>query len=187
MFPLLDDYPNLFIYACDFAPRAVDLVKAHPAYNDQRVNAFVCDATSEDLRCAVPEESVDVVTLIFMLSAVSPAKMSSVLHNIKAVLKPGGCVLVRDYASGDLAQERLNKKDQKISENFYVRGDGTRSYYFTEEMLTSLFLREGFTCEEMKIHSRSVENRVRELVMHRRWIQAAFRRRDDSKDSEKTV
>lgn len=48
-----------------------------------------------------------------------------------------------------------------------------RSYYFTEEMLTSLFLREGFTCEEMKIHSRSVENRVRELVMHRQEHSAA--------------
>jgi methyltransferase-like protein 6 len=60
-----------------------------------------------------------------MLSAVSPAKMAEVIINLKQVLKPGGHVLVRDYAMGDLAQERLTRKDQKISENFFARGDGT--------------------------------------------------------------
>jgi methyltransferase-like protein 6 len=62
---------------------------------------------------------------VFMLSAVSPAKMAEVIINLKQVLKPGGHVLVRDYAMGDLAQERLTRKDQKISENFFARGDGT--------------------------------------------------------------
>lgn len=50
------------------------------------------------------------------------------LQNLKKVLKPTGHVLFRDYATGDLAQERFDCKDQKISENFYVRGDGTVSY-----------------------------------------------------------
>lgn len=54
--------------------------------------------------------------------------MSLVLQNIKNILKPTGYVLFRDYAVGDLAQERLTGKDQKISENFYVRGDGTVSF-----------------------------------------------------------
>lgn len=27
IFPLLEDNPNLFIYACDFSPRAIDFVK----------------------------------------------------------------------------------------------------------------------------------------------------------------
>lgn len=43
------------------------------------------------------------------------------------LLQPGGYVLVRDYAAGDLAQERLREKEQKISDNFFVRGDGTVS------------------------------------------------------------
>ena len=29
VFPLLEEIPNLFIYACDFSPRAVDFVKVH--------------------------------------------------------------------------------------------------------------------------------------------------------------
>jgi methyltransferase-like protein 6 len=125
IFPLLAEFPQIFLHACDFSPRAVNLVKAHQEYSEQRVNAFVCDVTAEDLSAFIAPSSVDVVTLVFMLSAVSPAKMAEVIINLKQVLKPGGHVLVRDYAMGDLAQERLTRKDQKISENFFARGDGT--------------------------------------------------------------
>lgn len=57
------------------------------------------------------------------------------LQNIARTLKVGtGRVLVRDYAEGDLAQARLAKvsRQQQLAENFYVRGDGTRAYYFSE-------------------------------------------------------
>ncbi|KAH9805225.1 methyltransferase 12 domain-containing protein [Citrus sinensis] len=100
--------------------------------------------------------------------------MSLVLQNIKKVLKPTGYVLFRDYAIGDLAQERLTGKDQKISENFYVRGDGTRAFYFSNDFLTSLFKENGFDVEELGLCCKQVENRARELVMNRRWVQAVF-------------
>uniref|UniRef100_A0A2P2LQ21 Uncharacterized protein LOC105122169 n=3 Tax=Rhizophora mucronata TaxID=61149 RepID=A0A2P2LQ21_RHIMU len=113
--------------------------------------------------------------MIFVLSAVSPEKMPLVLQNIKRVLKPNGYVLLRDYAIGDLAQERFICKDQKISENFYVRGDGTRVFYFSNDFLTSLFKDNGFDVEELGLCCKQVENRSRELVMNRRWIQASFK------------
>eukprot|EP00898_Chlorokybus_atmophyticus_P000898 jgi/Chlat1/1809/Chrsp135S02127 len=164
---------NIFIYACDFSPRAVGLVRANSLYDEARMRAFVCDVTLEDAsdeRCVmnnVPEGSIDVATAVFVLSAIAPERMPAA---------EGGSVLVRDYAEGDLAQERLHAKEQKINEHFYVRGDGTRAYYFSEEFLQSLFEKEGFACDEMITHERDLENRARNLTMHRRWIQAVFRR-----------
>lgn len=57
------------------------------------------------------------------------------LQNIGKTLKVGsGRVLVRDYAEGDLAQARLAgpTKQQQLGDHFYVRGDGTRAFYFPE-------------------------------------------------------
>ncbi|KAG2240981.1 hypothetical protein Bca52824_096913 [Brassica carinata] len=108
--------------------------------------------------------------------------MPFVLQNIKRVLKPNGCILFRDYAVGDLAQERFSGKDQKISDNFYVRGDGTRAFYFSNEFLETLFGKEGFEVEEIGVCCKQVENRSRELVMNRRWVQATFRLSNGTKN-----
>ncbi|KQK23710.1 uncharacterized protein LOC100844747 [Brachypodium distachyon] len=174
IFPLLSTYPDIFVHACDFSSRAVDLVKKHKDFRPDRVNAFACDITSEQLTEGMEPSSVDIVTMIFMLSAVAPDKMPLVLQNVKNVLKHGGRVLFRDYAFGDLAQERLMSKGQQISENFYVRGDGTRAYYFSNEYLVDLFSECGFALEEICVHNKKVENRSLDLVMNRNWIQATF-------------
>ncbi|PHU28535.1 hypothetical protein BC332_00628 [Capsicum chinense] len=167
IFPLLATMPNIFVHACDFSPRAVNLVKSHKDFDDARVNAFVCDPTVDDLIQHISPSSVDVVTMIFVLSAVSPEKMPLMLQNIRKILKKDGCVLFRDYAVGDLAQERLTSKEQKISDNFYVRGDGTRAFYFSDEFLVNLFNENGFDAEEHILCFKQVENRSRELVMNR--------------------
>lgn len=56
------------------------------------------------------------------------------LENLKPSLVPGGRVLVRDYARGDLAQSRLSEpgRVQRLADDFYVRWDGTRAFYFTQ-------------------------------------------------------
>ncbi|CAH2060577.1 unnamed protein product [Thlaspi arvense] len=181
IFPLIAIYPHIFVYACDFSPRAVDLVKAHDEYTETRVCAFASDLTRDGLEKHISPSSVDIVTMIFVLSALSPEKMPLVLQNIRKVLKPNGCILFRDYAVGDLAQERFSGKDQKISENFYVRGDGTRAFYFSNEFLETLFFEQGFEVEEIGVCCKQVENRSRELVMNRRWVQATFRRSNANK------
>ncbi|XP_059641557.1 tRNA N(3)-methylcytidine methyltransferase trm141-like isoform X2 [Cornus florida] len=109
---------------------------------------------------------------IFMLSAVCPEKMPLILLNIKKVLKPDGYVLLRDYALGDYAQVKLQNKNQMVSENFYIRGDGTCSFYFSEDSLSALFTRSGFNIIDMNIYCRQIENRSRNITMDRRWIRA---------------
>ncbi|CAJ1972912.1 unnamed protein product [Sphenostylis stenocarpa] len=183
IFPVIASNPDAFVYACDFSPRAVELVKTHEDYKESHVSAFVCDLTADDLSQEILPTSVDIVTMIFMLSAVSPEKMPLVLQNVRKVIKPNGYVLFRDYATGDLAQERFSTKDQKISDNFYVRGDGTRAYYFSNEFLTNLFKENGFDVDKLHVYCKQVENRSRELIMNRRWVQAVFHVSDSSNSS----
>ena len=97
-------------------------------------------------------------------------------------MKPGGVILFRDYAVGDLAQQRFDGKEQapqKLEENFYVRSDGTRAYYFSEEYLMDLMARNGFETRECKIVEKTIENRKRKCEMKRLWIQGKFVRIND--------
>ncbi|KAH7857425.1 hypothetical protein Vadar_012549 [Vaccinium darrowii] len=174
VFPLVAKHPKLFVHACDFSPQAIAIVKSHVGFNEDRVNAFLCDVVNDDLCDTMMPSSIDVVTLIFVLSAVCPKKMHLILQNLKKVLKPDGHILLRDYAIGDYAQVELDKRNQMISENFYVRGDGTSAFYFSEEFLSTLFGSAGFTIVDMDVYSRQIHNRSRNITMSRRWIRAAF-------------
>ncbi|NXT00858.1 METL6 protein, partial [Jacana jacana] len=85
LFPLLEKDLNIFAYACDFSPRAVEYVKKNALYSTERCKVFQCDLTKDDLLEHIPADSVDVVTLIFVLSAIHPDKMHLVLKNIYKV------------------------------------------------------------------------------------------------------
>uniref|UniRef100_A0A3B3SSI1 tRNA N(3)-cytidine methyltransferase n=1 Tax=Paramormyrops kingsleyae TaxID=1676925 RepID=A0A3B3SSI1_9TELE len=173
IFPLLEEERNIFVYACDFSPRAVDFVKKNPLYHEKCCKAFQCDLTKDDLAASIPEGSVDVATLIFVLSAIHPEKMLLALGNIFKVLKPGGVILFRDYGLYDHAMLRF-KPGSKLGENFYVRQDGTRSFFFSKERLAELFAGAGFLTSVNEYVLRETVNKKEGLCVPRVFLQSKF-------------
>lgn len=176
VFPILEVNrdPKLFVYGCDFSPTAVAVLKEHKDYDEKRCHAFVCDVTKE-WEAPFPEESLDIIMLIFVLSAISPDRMQHVVDSAARYLKPGGKVIFRDYGRYDMAQLRF-KNGRCIEDNFYARGDGTRVYFFTQDELTQMFAKAGFAEEQNHLDRRLQVNRGRLLRMYRVWIQARFRK-----------
>ncbi|KAG2461048.1 MEL2A protein, partial [Polypterus senegalus] len=145
--------PGLFVYACDFSSTAVELLKAHPDYDASRCHAFVHDLCEETSSFPVPKQSVDVVILIFVLSALRPDKMAAALSRLARLLRPGGLILLRDYGRYDMAQLRF-KKDE----------------------LDGLLTQAGLTRVQNVVDRRLQVNRGKQLKMYRVWIQCKYQK-----------
>ncbi|KAL0640794.1 hypothetical protein Q9L58_000101 [Maublancomyces gigas] len=148
LFPVLAQNRNsgFHIHGADFSSNAIKIVKAQPLYCEMNplgfVTASVYDLAAPDtLPTGVEPGSVDVVIMVFVFSALAPAQWSIALENVRRMLKPGGKVLFRDYGRGDLTQVRF-KAGRYLEENFYVRGDGTRVYFFEQWELRKIFTGE---------------------------------------------
>lgn len=210
-FPLLLNNANeeLMIHACDFSKTAVKVMRESEHYNTKFMTADVWDvsATPDENQNGLPpgltEGSVDVVILIFIFSALAPNQWEQAIRNVHRVLKPGGRVLFRDYGRGDLAQVRF-KKGRYMGENFYIRGDGTRVYFFDKEQLHQMWsqwtpekglpekVEEGsaatepsgepgaFEVQKLAVDNRLIVNRQQKLKMYRAWIQGHFLKRGDA-------
>ncbi|KRF83982.1 uncharacterized protein Dvir_GJ12543, isoform C [Drosophila virilis] len=166
---------QLRVYGCDFSERAIEILRSQPQYDDKRCEVFVMDATQEHWQVPFEENSQDIIVMIFVLSAIEPSKMQHVLENCYRYLKPGGLLVFRDYGRYDLAQLRF-KSGKCLEDNFYVRGDGTMVYFFTEQELRSMLTQAGLVEEQLLVDRRLQVNRGRCLKMYRVWIQTKFRK-----------
>ncbi|XP_028268269.1 tRNA N(3)-cytidine methyltransferase METTL2 [Parambassis ranga] len=177
VFPILktNNDPGLFVYCCDFSSTAVELVKTNSEYDPGRCFAFVHNLSDAEVDYPVPDGTLDVIVLIFVLSALHPNKMQASISRLARLLKPGGVMLLRDYGRYDMAQLRF-KKGRCLSENFYVRGDGTRVYFFTQEELHKLFSEAGLEKVQNLVDRRLQVNRGKQLTMYRVWIQCKYRK-----------
>lgn len=176
LFPILNQNENkdLKIIGADFSPRAVELVKESENFNPKYAHAAVWDLANPEgaLPEGVEPHSVDIAVMVFVFSALAPDQWEQAIDNLWKVLKPGGKILFRDYGRYDLAQVRF-KKNRLLDDNFYIRGDGTRVYFFTEEELRAIFTKK-FIENKIGTDRRLLVNRKRQLKMYRIWLQAVF-------------
>ncbi|KAJ6263498.1 LOW QUALITY PROTEIN: Doublecoronin [Drechslerella dactyloides] len=207
LFPILaaNKNPNFHIHGADFSKTSIDLIHSHELYTTHHpahISASVWDLGNADgaLPDGVEEGSIDVVILIFVFSALHPDQWAHAVRNVNKCLKTGGKVLFRDYGRGDLAQVRF-KKGRFLEENFYVRGDGTRVYFFergelgrifdpdfgrearqdgegplenNEEEIASKTEETGIKAVLLGVDRRMLVNRARRIKMHRCWLQGLF-------------
>ncbi|XP_060854302.1 tRNA N(3)-methylcytidine methyltransferase METTL2-like isoform X1 [Rhopalosiphum padi] len=169
---------NVHVYCSDFSSNAIKILKENSEYNKEHCTAFVCNITNDEWNAPFALESLDVIVLVFVLSAMQPEKLKQVVGNFYKYLKPGGMVLFRDYGRYDMAQLTF-KEGRCISENYYSRGDGTLIYFFTQDDVKQLFLEAGF--EQVQnivnlVDRRMQVNSGKELKMYRVWIQCKYKK-----------
>lgn len=177
IFPMLAANPSLFVFAVDFAPKSIEMVKANPQYDEARARAAVCDITCGRLPAELGEVRADIVTLVFVLGSIVPAKQAAAVRTAASGLRRGGRLFFRDHAVDDLAQVRFeaSAEPKKLEANLYVRRDKTLSYYFSLERAAELFVAAGFAVERLEYTTRLIENRKEGLSMHRRFVTGLFR------------
>jgi tRNAThr (cytosine32-N3)-methyltransferase len=179
-FPILrmNENPDLKLFAVDFSKNAVDTMRGAEDYKNAEgaMEAEVWDVAGDVLPPGLEDGTVDVIIMIFIFSALNPKQWDQALSNIRRLLKPGGEVLFRDYGRGDLAQVRF-KAGRWMEDNFYVRGDGTRVYFFEKAELEKMW-RPSFEIVNLDIDRRLIVNRQRRLKMYRCWIQGRFRKEE---------
>ncbi|KAH9940784.1 methyltransferase [Epithele typhae] len=143
VFPLLsaNQNPLLSLRAYDYSSHAVKLVQNNPLYLQPplgTIEAAVWDLSSPSLPPGLEPGSLDIIVLIFVMSALHPEEWANAVANVHKLLKPGGLVLFRDYGRYDLTQLRF-KGGRLLDDNFYIRGDKTRVYFFELDELALLF------------------------------------------------
>lgn len=195
IFPLCDalqlsERKNCRIYGCDFSPRAIDLLRSDPRYDASYMHAFIADITAEGCLSSASvgrdnvnlgDGSIDMLSAIFVLSAIPPDRQQCAINAMLRALKPGGLIFFRDYAKYDGAQLRF-KIDAKMDEDFYVRQDGTLSFFFTKEYLERMFcsaeLNGNYTCviEQSNYMVSKQENKKKDYSIQRIFLQTQIRK-----------
>ncbi|CAB0010685.1 unnamed protein product [Nesidiocoris tenuis] len=168
---IMREFPELEVSSVP--PRLVTSLPSRLISVLTNLSLLQADLTQPD--CLDSIRDVDIVTMVFVLSAIHPEKFALVLRNVFNALKPGGVVLFRDYGLYDMTQIRF-KPGHKIADNFYMRQDGTRSYFFTTSEVEKLFSEYGFHILSNQYVNRRTVNLKEEVDVPRIYVQAKFQK-----------
>jgi tRNAThr (cytosine32-N3)-methyltransferase len=181
-------------------PKDIVTTTIHPLSSSSLKSKYTTLPKHDNQLCL--ESSSDISLLLFVLSAISPSKMKQAAHNVARTLKPGGILLLRDYGRYDEAQIKLGtSRNKRLGDNFYVKNDNTRCYYFSIEDVRHLFGSchtttsssssstvsndngdddcddgAGLEILELKYIQRVYRNRADEASRRRVWVQGRFRK-----------
>jgi hypothetical protein len=101
--------------------------------------------------------------------------MLGAVQKAVSVMRPGGRLFFRDYGRGDHAQLRFSEDGRhKLEDNFYVRAEGTRAYYFTVGEVQRLCECAGLRLVECSYIHRDQTNASEGKLWHRVWIHGIF-------------
>ena len=181
LLPLLNEFPSMTAKGFDCSSTAVSLLSERLEVEGfaKRCQVRSGDMTSHGENYEEYFNTADIVLLLFVQSAISPDHYDHIQKLATKILKPGGRLLFRDYGKYDMAQLRFEKASKRqpnrISEDFYVRGDGTRAKFFTEAELRCIWEKDDlFEPGEIVQHTKLFVNRKTNVEMRRIWIQGSW-------------
>lgn len=156
------------IFGVDWSEQAICIIRSRAELAAGKY--AVHDICSEE---ELPFKDMDFALLVFTLSAIDPGRHAHALRKIKASLKEGGVIYMRDYGLMDMTQLRF-KPEQAVKENFYRRGDGTYAYFFSAQRIRELAAQSGLCVVKLEEDRRLLVNRKSRLEMYRCWMQATL-------------
>jgi len=74
---------NVHVYCSDFSSNAIKILKENSEYNKEHCTAFVCNITNDEWNAPFALESLDVIVLVFVLSAMQPEKCDIIYIELK--------------------------------------------------------------------------------------------------------
>lgn len=200
LIPILRRNPEIEVYACDFSRRAIEIFKVSLIHyklllkkhhvtefcgihyvgqtheecqrNAERCHTFVLDPLTDPFPGALSPK-VDIVLMVFFLSAILPEHHHELMRKVFIVSGPGSVVCFRDYGLYDLSMVRSTKR---IGEQLFARADGTLAFFFTPEYLLDLFSEAGFRVLENQYCTVSLKNRKQGTEMRRVFCHVKARR-----------
>ncbi|KAI0759338.1 S-adenosyl-L-methionine-dependent methyltransferase [Irpex lacteus] len=194
VFPLLssNQNPDLSLRAYDYSNHAVKLVQNNPLYLSApigSIKAAVWDLSSNNLPPEAEPGSVDVITMIFVLSALHPHEWAQAISNVYRLLKPGGLLrfkggrlldenfYIRETKRDPLLQEPQPLSDPAVdpidsASQPALHPNQLRNPVVEERTDTSRLRTRQYSTSLFKLNS-GVDRR---LIMYRVWMQGKFRK-----------